>query len=425
MTDRKLGFGATWAMAVGGMVGGGIFSVLGVVVSIAGPSAWVSFLVSGLIAFCTGLSYAGLARQYGEGGGAFTFLREMDRETLAGGISWLLLAGYVLTMSVYAATFGHYLGDVAGLPGWVGRSLGGAVLIVLMAVNLRGVGDASGLEIVTVWGKLAVLLLLAAVGLARWEPSRLVPAGYSGGPGATLLAAASVFVAYEGFQLLTYDYDDIRSPERVLPRAIITSILAVIGIYIAVTIGSAMLAGADALIEKQEIALAEAGRAALGVPGVIVVSVAAAFSAASAINATLFATGRLAQRVAGDGELPEWLERRNSRGVPDRAIVLLTASTLLLLALGSLRELVESASIVFLGTFTCVNVVAVLELEGSRRLPAAAGTLGAGVAGVALLVRWIDLREFVPLAALAILLLLAFALRPLLLRKSGDLQAGS
>jgi amino acid transporter len=418
MTDRRLGFAATWAMAVGGMVGGGIFSVLGVVISIAGPRAWLSFVMSGAIAFCTGLSYVGLARRYGEGGGAFTFLREMDREYLAGGVSWLLLVGYMLTMSVYAATFGHYVGDVAGMPAWAGRSLGAAVLITLMAVNLRGVGDASGLEIVTVWGKLAVLLVLAAIGLARWDTSQLTPTGYGGGPGATLLAAASVFVAYEGFQLLTYDYDDIRDPERVLRKAIITSILAVVAIYVAVALGSAMLTGADALIEKQEIALAEAGKAALGTPGLFAVSVAAAFSTASAINATLFATGRLAERVARDGELPEWIESRNSRGIPVRAIVLLTACTVLLLAVGSLRELVESASIVFLGTFACVNIIAAVELQGARRLPAIAGALGASVAGIALLLQWIESQETIPLAALAALLLLGFGVRPLLLRAS-------
>ncbi|MEJ2547968.1 MAG: amino acid permease, partial [Gemmatimonadota bacterium] len=62
MDSEKMGLNATWAMAVGGMIGGGIFSVLGVVVSIAGPWAWLSFVIAGAIAFCTGLSYVGLAR---------------------------------------------------------------------------------------------------------------------------------------------------------------------------------------------------------------------------------------------------------------------------------------------------------------------------------------------------------------------------
>jgi hypothetical protein len=315
-------------------------------------------------------------------------------------------------MSVYAATFGHYIGDVAGFPGWIGRSLGGLVLLLLMIVNLRGVGDASGLEVLIVWAKLAVLFVLAVVGLWRWDTGSLVPTDFDGGPGTSLLAAASVFMAYEGFQLLTYDYDDIRNPERTLPRAVIISILSVIAIYVAVALGATMLTGADTMIAKQEIALAEAGRAAFGLPGLVAVSVAAAFSTASAINATLFATGRLAAQVAHDGELPGWLEDRNSAGVPDRAVILLATATLALLAIGSLRELVESASLAFLCTFACVNAIATVEFRGTRRLLAGLGGLGAGAAAIALTVQWIRENNQPALLSLAALILLSFAVRP-------------
>jgi hypothetical protein len=82
--SSKLGFNATWSMAVGGMIGGGIFSTLGVVIGIAGGWAWLSFAAAGFIAFCAGYSYVKLAEHYGEGGGAFTFLREINAEGFAG-----------------------------------------------------------------------------------------------------------------------------------------------------------------------------------------------------------------------------------------------------------------------------------------------------------------------------------------------------
>ena len=77
-TGSKLGFHGAWSMTAGGMVGGGIYSTLGVVISIAGGWAWLSFVVAGLIALAAGYSYVKLAAHYGEGGGAFTFLREID-----------------------------------------------------------------------------------------------------------------------------------------------------------------------------------------------------------------------------------------------------------------------------------------------------------------------------------------------------------
>jgi amino acid transporter len=100
-SKSKLGFKATWSMAVGGMVGGGIFSKLGgqryVVVGIAGAWAWLSFAAAGLIALAAGYSYVKLATHYGfnidEGGGAFTFLREINADGFAGSLSWVLIVG--------------------------------------------------------------------------------------------------------------------------------------------------------------------------------------------------------------------------------------------------------------------------------------------------------------------------------------------
>lgn len=104
------------------------------------------------------------------------------------------------------------------------------VIIVLTWVNLRGVGESSMVEIVTVWGKLLVLLGLAVLGLLQWAPQQLT-AGVSPATATHALAgAAAIFMAYEGFQLLTYDYDDIRDAPRLLPLASISAVLTVIGI---------------------------------------------------------------------------------------------------------------------------------------------------------------------------------------------------
>jgi len=82
-----MGFNATWSMAVGGMVGGGIFSVLGVIINTAGQWAWLSFVIAGLIALTSAYSYSQLSIKYKKGGGAFTFLNEINHKGLAGSLS--------------------------------------------------------------------------------------------------------------------------------------------------------------------------------------------------------------------------------------------------------------------------------------------------------------------------------------------------
>ena len=410
-----MGLNATWSMAVGGMVGGGIFSALGVVLGVAGPWAWLSFVLAGLIALATAHSYVGLAHRFGEGGGAFTFLREIGTEGVAGSLSWILIAGYILTISVYAFTFGHYLDATLDLGPLFARGAGAAIVAILVGVNLLGVGEASWLEIITVWGKLAVLLGLAAVGLWSFHPDRLATeAAEPGGLAGALVGAATIFMAYEGFQLLTYDYEDIRHPQRTLPLAMLSAVATVIVVYVVVTLGSASLVGADALRAHKEVALATAGEAVLGVPGLILVSIAAAFSTASAINATLFATARLTGRVADDGELPQVLAHRNRQGIPDRAVLLLGAAGVVLATLGHLGQLVEAASLAFLVTFAVVNVLAARHGCG-RPLVAWLGAIGGAAAAVTLGVRMAT-TDPASLATLAALVLMALVGRPLLHR---------
>lgn len=408
-----MGWNAAWSMAVGGMVGGGIFSVLGVVVSLAGSWAWLSFVLAGAIALATAHSYSRLAARFGEEGGAFTFLREIDLEGFAGSLSWILVVGYVLTLSVYAFTFGHYLGAIFGLGGWFFRVAAVSIVAALVWVNLMGVGESAGVEVFTVWGKLAILLVLAVVGLVRFRPEAIAYHGQGGWDGA-LIGAASIFMAYEGFQLLSYDYDDIENPSRTLPLSTMTAVAAVIVVYVLVTLGATSLVGAASIVQHEEIALARAGQAAAGAAGLIVVSVAAAFSTASAINATLFATARLSRRVAADGELPGFLDQENARGVPALAVGLLGAAGATLALVGSLSSLVSAASLAFLFTFCTVNVLAATTLE-ERRWVGWSGAAGAAAAALGLTWRLAGTNPGA-LIALAGLAAVAIFARPWILR---------
>jgi amino acid transporter len=410
----KLGFSGTWSMAVGGMIGGGIFSTLGVVVGIAGAWAWLSFTAAGLIALAAGYSYVKLAAHYGEGGGAFTFLREINAEGFAGSLSWVLIVGYVLTNAVYAFTFGQYLGYVAGLGPWFPRLMGIAIVAVFIGLNLQGVGEAGGIEIFLVWFKLIVLVGLAGFGLAHWDLPMLSRGVPDAGVGAALFGSVSVFMAYEGFQLLTYDYKDIDAPDKTLPRALLSAIVVVITVYVIVALGTAMLIGADQVVHHKEVALAIAGRQAFGTIGLVIVTLAAAFSTGSAINATLFATARLAHSVAEDGELPAALDHKNVVGIPDRAVIGLGVAAAILAAVGTLTTLVEAASLAFLFTFAVVCSLAFLQRAGLR-LATGFGALAATSASIALIVR---LSSTDPLALffLGLLVLIALFGRPVFLR---------
>jgi amino acid transporter len=295
----------------------------------------------------------------------------------------LLIIGYVLTNAVYAFTFGQYLGHVIGLGPWFPRVAAVSIMALFIGLNLRGVGEAGRVEVVLVWFKLAVLVGIAGWGLATWNLPMLSTGVPDASVSAALFGAASVFMAYEGFQLLTYDYEDINTPKKTLSRAVLSSIVVVIFVYIIVALGTVMLIGADQVMQHQEVALAIAGKEAFGITGLIVVTIGAAFSTGSAINSTLFATARLAYKVAEDGELPAALDHKNRKGIPVRTVTGLGAIAAVLAAFGTLNLLVEAASLSFLFTFAVVCGLAFREHKGIRFVTGL-GALAAVAASIAL-----------------------------------------
>lgn len=415
MANEKMNFNATWSMAVGGMVGGGIFSVLGVIIQAAGQWAWLSFLIAGLIALISAHSYSQLSLKYNEGGGAFTFLKEINHEGFAGSLSWVLILGYILTLSVYAFTFGHYVAYVFNVGSWLPRVLALVIIAILTLVNLKGVGNASRVEIITVYGKLFVLLGLSAYGIIEWAP-KLITEGISPKPWyAAVTGAGTIFMAYEGFQLLSYDYDDLKNPNKTLPGATKWAVISVISIYLLVTFGTTMIVGANTLIEQKEVALSVAGKKVMGMFGLVAVTIAAAFSTGSAINATLFSTARLMENVAKKNDLPHLFVKENKSNIPFYALLTIAGFASALAIIGSLGSLVDAASIIFLFTFGTVNYIAFSQKVKLKWI-SLAGALGCGLALVADLIEQIDKIPYA-LGGLIVITVCIFIFRPILLKK--------
>ena len=404
------------ALVAGGMVGGGIYVALGVVVEAAGRWSWLAFVIAGVVAVATAHSYAALSNHFESGGGAFAFLEHMDREGAAGSLSWLLIAAYTLTIALYAFAFGAYVAHAVGQSETVARVLSLAVLGVLVLLNLQGIGQMRKVEITIVSANLLVLVALGIAGLttafdlaALESPDGALPVWRAG------MGAAAIFVSYEGFQLLTYEYDEVAEPQRTLHPVLVWSSVAVVVIYALVAVGATMLAGAGDVLSGGTVALSIAAESGFGTLGLVVMTAAAAFATTAAINSTLFSTAQLAGRVADDAELPAVLDHRNDQDVPDRAMLLIVAVAAVLVWVGSLSALVEAASLAFLTTFGAVNVIALR--EGAGRPWVASTALGVGGVVGALLLYRLATDKPIPLAIMLLLFAACFGLRPWLLRR--------
>ena len=303
---EKLGLKELIAMGVGGMVGGGIFSVLGLSVSVSGHAAPIAFAFGGIIAFITGLSYIKLGLHFHSDGGSFTYLEHaFKNKNIAGIGGWLLIAGYIGTMALYSYTFGAYGNAMLGLTNtWIQNVLASIVLLIFLGINLYGVKAVGSTEDLIVFVKVLILMFFAVAGFFYVKSDHLLPV-FNHGFSNVLMGATLIFVAYEGFELIPNAVNEMENPKKNLGKGIIYSIVITTVIYISVSfVAIGNLTPAE-INKYQEYALAIAAKPFLGQTGFLLIGLGAILSTASAINATLFGTARLSMVMAQEKELPE------------------------------------------------------------------------------------------------------------------------
>lgn len=159
--EGELGLPELIAIGVGGMIGGGIFSVLGLAVDISGHAAPLAFLIGSAIAGVAGYSYIRLALTYRSDGASFTYLEKAFPKTqsIAGIAGWTVVLGYIGTLALYAYTFGaysaHLFGADSSTPARSALSTGS--LLVFLVINAAGTSKMGKAEDIAVYTKIALL----------------------------------------------------------------------------------------------------------------------------------------------------------------------------------------------------------------------------------------------------------------------------
>jgi len=374
------------AIGVGGMVGGGIFAVLGTAVGLAGGGTPVAFVIAGAVALLTSYSYAKLSVRYPSAGGTTVFLDQaFGVDYLTGVLNLILWLSYLVTIALYAAAFGAYGVSFFGSPPpWLQQALVAVAILVPALLNALDSNLVSRFETWIVAFKLALLVVVIATGAAYVDIGRIALDSWPSAP-SLVVGGMVIFVAYEGFELIANAAEDVRDPERTLPRAFYGCVGFVIALYVLVAVVTVGAVPPETIRTAQDYALAEAARPALGPAGFRLVAVSALLATLSAINATIYGNARLGFTLARDGELPDVFERRTwNRPL---AGVALTAGLSLALCLSvDLSSIAILGSAGFLGIFTAVNAAAfALAAETGARRAVTGAASAACLAALAML----------------------------------------
>src|SRR5579884_1084233 len=336
---RVLTLRAAVALGIGGTIGGGIFVLVGAAAGHAGPGVLLSFVFAFGLSLLIALPYAELACRYPLAGGGYAFARKLLGPHWGFLMGWGYWGGYVFISGYVTLGFGGYLHALTGLP-LVPAAL--ALIGLCTIINLLGVRLSSFVQMLVIAVAIVGLLGFSMVGLPHIRMSQytpFLPYGFAGVAVATLLA----FLAFGGFDMVAAAGEEVASPERNLPRAILFTLLAVLGLYLLVAFVALGVLPWNEL-GASPAPLAAAASQFLGSTGQRFTAVAALLTTAATGNAVLVVTSRISFAMARDRLLPISLARIHAKtGVPWIAVLLngillalvaLTGSVVLVAAVG-------------------------------------------------------------------------------------------
>ncbi|GEQ86285.1 hypothetical protein ULMS_17930 [Patiriisocius marinistellae] len=351
------------AIGIGGMVGGGIFAVLGLAVSLAKGGTPVAFLVAGIIALFTAYAYAKLSLKYPDRGGTVRFINEgFGQGVFSGGVNNVLWISYIIMLSLYASAFGSYGPELFSATG--DKTIDTHIYItfvVLLAtvINYYSLKVVGKIESAAVFIKLIILLAFVGLGIyglfGNVNLSQLNPSNWEA-PLQLLAGGMVIFVAYEGFELIANAVPDMENPEKNIFKAYYYSVGFVVLLYILIAMITVGSLNFDAIATAKDYVLAEASKPLIGQIGFTIMTIAALISTFSAINATLYGGSRVSYELAEDDELPhEFTYQLWNKPV---GLLITVTLTLLIANFVNLESISTSGSAGFLLIFTIVNFTA-------------------------------------------------------------------
>ena len=393
---RHLGLFEATMIGVGAMIGAGIFVLTGIATGNAGPAALIAFGLNGVITLFTALSYAELSSAIPEAGGGYSFIKKVMPNSIAFTSGWMLWFAYIVACSLYAKGFGSYFMEFTTryMPA-VGRILlsllgehGSVAFMTVMvsllfiSINIIGTHASGKTENIITLAKIAVLAVFIFFGLkqalsatevtqANFKP--LFPMGFTG----VLAAMGLTFIAFEGYDLIATVSEEVREPQKTIPRAILYSLGITICIYLFVVfvcIGAVPpaegLQSWQLLGKYQEIGIIRAAQSFMPAFGIVLVLGGGLFATLSALNATVLASSRVAFSMGRDWMLPHSLSRIHSQ--KRTPVLAISISGLLFIGIAvflPLETIGVASSLLFLLTFSLVNVALIIYRRRSKTLP--------------------------------------------------------
>lgn len=376
-------------IGVGAMIGAGIFVLTGIAAGVAGPALILVFLLNGIVTLFAAAAYAELGSAFHSAGGGYLYVKTGLKDPQGFMSGWMSWFAYVVACALYALGFGAYGKECLPLLGLEHLSLpllpvelwlALAVVIVFSWINYRGASEAGSAGNFVTLGK--IVLLAVFVGFGLWITLHRPdwPATFTGdfvpnGFGHVFIAMGLTFIAFEGYEIIAQCSEEVRAPEKNVPKAIFLSLVIVVPIYLLVAfaaLGAVVPAGMPSwqyLGEQKETALVEVAKTFFRGGGIMIL-LGGLFSTMSALNATIYSSSRVSFAMGRDRNLPAWLGHIHPvRKTPHWAILVSGLLSAFMAVALPIEVVASAANIMFLLLFIQVQAALIALRRKQPDLP--------------------------------------------------------
>lgn len=351
---RTLGLWDILMFGVGGMIGAGIYAIIGEAAALGGNMLWLSFIIASLVALLSALSYAEFVSRFPDSGGSYEYVKQSLGNRSALIVSVFMMFTGIVAAAAIAISFASYLTRLWEFPSWI---------IVIGIVGLMALFNIFGAKyssyynslatIITLIG-LAVVIVVCIPNIGSTDLTRLSDFGWNG----IMAGSALIFFSYVGFEDLVKMAEETKNPEKVLPKGVLLSGLTVLVIYVLISISAVSVLNWNQLAEADG-PLAAVVETKLGIIGATGLVIVALFATSKTILSNILGTSRLLYDVARDNDI-EWLKTFTTisgiGNAPNYAIVAVALIAISFGLMGDLKLVASISNIFIFIVFGMVNL---------------------------------------------------------------------
>ncbi len=370
---RRMGLFHLTMYGVGLILGAGIYVLIGEAIGLAGNSVWIAFVLGSVVALFAGLSYAELSSMFPKAAAEYTFVKNAFKNNFfAFIIGWLTVITSMIMAATVALGFGGYFSEFFNIP----IIISAIVLIgILSIINFIGIKESSWTNTVFTIIEVVGLILIIIIGFTISEPESVnyfeSPTGFTG----IIIAFVLIFFAFIGFEDMANVAEEVRNPKKVIPRAIILSVMISGIIYVLVSLAVVRVINWEDL-SLSAAPLADVAKRGLGMQGHIIFLGIALFAITNTILITLVAGSRMIYGMAREKSFPDILAKVHSKTkTPWVAIIVIMLISIGFSFIGDIVIVANITVFAVVITFATVNLVVIVlrytepDIERKFRVP--------------------------------------------------------